>query len=83
MGGAAPLEAVCEYFTNQFRGYIMGYTEFCLWFEQHKPELTPDDDFKDFLAMLGANLLENASKNSGDSVGELVNGLFLAGSLVQ
>lgn len=57
----------------------MTYKEFMSWFAKHTPEGCDEDDFLDFLAMLGATVLESASGNTGKSVDDLINFVFTEG----
>ena len=57
----------------------MTYVEFIEWFEKNLPSSADEDSFMEFLAMLGAHTLENASQNSGKSVDDLIKFLFTKG----
>jgi hypothetical protein len=57
----------------------MNYLEFVEWFDKSLPNGADEDSFMEFLAMLGANMLENASQNSGKSVEDLIKFAFTKG----
>ncbi len=57
----------------------MTYVDFVEWFEKHTPTNAHDEDFKDYLAMLGASILDAASKNTGKSIDELIEFHFSGG----
>jgi hypothetical protein len=51
----------------------MKYSVFIKWVEEHTPADACEDDFKDYLAMVGAQILDAASKNTGKSIDELID----------
>ena len=57
----------------------MGYEEFMEWFQKNLPNGAHEDDFLEFLAMFGAVALQNASKNSGKSIDDLIKFMFTKG----
>lgn len=60
----------------------MTYKDFLLWVNNNTPEGADPDDFLEFLGMMGAVMFEQASKNSGKTVHELVEFAFAeAGTL--
>lgn len=50
----------------------MMFSEYESWVIKHCPEDTDVDGFVDYLAMIGATIMDNASKNSGKSVQDLI-----------
>lgn len=51
----------------------MTYLNFVNWIETHTPVDANEDDFKDYLAMVGVQILDAASKNTGKTIDELIH----------
>jgi len=53
----------------------MSYSEFLLWIQTNTPDGTPSDDFIQYLAMIGATIIQRASENSNRTVSESLDSI--------